>query len=54
MTLVGDFMSYKGNNEDSLLNLATEKDESSLHMLCTCGVQMRRDTHSFALSMTVS
>jgi hypothetical protein len=42
-----DFVNYKGNGD--YMRLATDKDASSIHFLSTCGVQLFRDTTSFAL-----
>lgn len=40
----GDMGGMKG-----WLNLATERDATSIHYLCTGGIQMLRDTHAFSL-----
>lgn len=42
----GDF---SGMDKAGYLQLATEQDETSIHYLCTGGVQMLRDSHSFSL-----
>ena len=44
-----EFFSYKGNDA---LRLSTERDESSVHFLCTAGIQMLRDTNSFKLELS--
>ena len=43
---------FKGNNVN--VNLATEKDESSMHFMCTKGALLRRNTHCFKLSCNLS
>jgi len=49
MSLVkgSNYGDYKGNS--NYLNLATPQDQSSVHYMATCGIQMLRDTHSFKL-----
>jgi hypothetical protein len=42
------FGDYNGN---AMLSLATERDQSSVHFLTTCGIQMLRDTNSFRLEL---
>lgn len=44
----GDFQGMSG-----FLNLATEVDETSIHYMASCGIQMLRDTHSFRLELAV-
>jgi hypothetical protein len=44
--------SYTGNTQD--INLATNQDKSSIHMLRTCGVAIRRNTHCYSLECTLS
>lgn len=45
-----DPMSFSGNNE----NIATEKDECSIHFLSAKGVCIRRNNHCFKLSCNLS
>jgi hypothetical protein len=42
----GDF-----NGMSGFLQLATEVDETDVHYMASCGVQMLRDTHSFGLTL---
>lgn len=39
---------FKGNN-NTLINLATEIDESSIHFMCSKAFVLRRNTHCFSL-----
>ena len=41
------------SNMNSLM-LATEQDQSSIHYMCTLGIQMLRDTHSFKLLPSIT
>lgn len=43
-----DYTTYRGN---AALRLATEQDLSSVHFMCTLGIQMLRDTNSFRLEL---
>lgn len=43
---------FKGNNVN--VNLATERDESSMHFMATKGALLRRNTHCFKLSCNLS
>jgi len=51
MTILNEstYGDFKGMQKSGYLNLATEQDETSVHYLCTAGIQMMRDTHSFSL-----
>lgn len=48
-TTYGDFNGMKG-----FIPLATEQDETSVHYMASCGIQMLRNTHSFKLLPDVS
>lgn len=43
---------YTGNTKE--INLATNQDKSSIHMLRTCGVAIRRNTHCYSLECNLS
>ena len=45
-------MNFGGN--DVNINLATEQDQSSIHFMCTKGILLRRNTHSFKLTCSLS
>lgn len=52
-----DYGDYKGNDNiysSQGLNLATEKDETSIHFLSTKGLQVFRDTQMFKLSCSLA
>jgi len=38
----------------NMLSLATEQDQSSIHYMCTLGIQMLKDTHSFKLLPSIT
>lgn len=46
--------SFEDYNGNAFLRLATERDETSVHFMCTTGIQMMRDTNSFALLPLIS
>lgn len=54
MSLVkgSEYGSYSGNSK--YLKLATQQDQTSIHFLGTCGIQMLNDTHSFKLLPSVN
>lgn len=48
-------LNYGGNEVTTNdLNLATDQDKTSIHMLRTCGVAIRRNTHCYALECVLS